>query len=523
MKSTRLLKLIFTALVISLIYFYFSLPAINLQSFNFLFYFILVISIIIILNIALKNKNNLQLTGKELFKYFSWLIVVVIVLFSGTVVFSSTFNSKLYANRITVVESNFSEDIDEVDLTNLPLLDKDSTRKVGDRVMGQIPELISQFYVSDLYTQVNFDGRLVRVTPLEYEGIIKWFGNSETGTPGYIKVDSTTGEASLIQLDEGMKYMPSAHFFYNLYRHIRIQYPTAIFGDSKFEIDDDGNPYWVTPVKKYTWVGLLEDSKGVVITDPVTGDSNYYDVEDVPTWVDHVYQASLVMSQTNDWGLYQDGWLNSFIAQKNVKKTTTGYTYLADDNDIYVYTGITSALADESNIGFVLVNLRTKETKYYGVPGAEEYSAMASAEGAIQEKSYNSTFPLLINLNGSPTYLVSLKDDAGLVKAYAFVDVEDYQKVKVTSSDEGLSAAATAYLKILGVTQENIKVGEELTGVIESIESVVVEGNTYFYIKLVDDDSIYKVKVTVSDNLPFIGEDDSIKFFKIDNEITSIK
>jgi hypothetical protein len=523
MKSTRLLKLIFTALVISLIYFYFSLPAINIQSFNFLFYFIFVISIIIILNIALENKTDLRLTGKELFKYFSWLIVVVLILLAGTVVFSTTFNSKLYANRITVTESNFNEDIEEVDLTNLPLLDKDSTRKVGDRVMGQIPELISQFYVSDLYTQVNYDGRLVRVTPLEYEGIIKWFGNSATGTPGYIKVDSTTGEATLVQLEEGMKYMPSGHFFTNLYRHIRIQYPTAIFGNSKFEIDDEGKPFWITPVKKYTWVGLLEDSKGVVITDPVTGDSDYYAVEDVPNWVDHVYQATLVMEQTNDWGLFQDGWLNSFISQKNVRKTTSGYTYLADSNDIYVYTGITSALADESNIGFILINLRTKETKYYGVPGAEEYSAMASAQGAIQEKSYISTFPLLINLNDKPTYLVSLKDSAGLVKAYAFVDVQDYQKVKVTNSDEGLKAAATAYLKILGVTQDNVQLGEELSGIVESIENVVVDGNTYFYIKLVNDDSIYKVKVTINDILPFMKIDDSVKFFKLDNEITSIK
>jgi hypothetical protein len=178
---------------------------------------------------------------------------------------------------------------------------------------------------------------------------------------------------------------------------------------------------------KYVGIGLIRDVDGVVILDPITGKSNYYDVKDVPTWVDHVYDASLIIEQADDWGKYSNGFWNSIFGQKDVVATTEGYNYLAMKDDIYLYTGITSVLADESNLGFILTNLRTKETKFYSVPGAEEFSAMASAEGQVQQMKYNASFPLLINLNNKPTYLMSLKDNAGLVKMYAFVDVADYQ------------------------------------------------------------------------------------------------
>jgi len=315
MKNKNIIYSILAFIIITLIYGYFFLPALNFQSYNFLFYFIVLVSILIYINIGIKNGKNFKSTGKDSLKYTAWLIIIVIVLALGALIFSPIFMSSKYAERITVTNSNFTEDIQEVDLNNLPLLDKESTSKVGDRVMGQIPELISQFVVSEQYTQINYNGRLVRTTPLEYNGFIKWFANYSSGTPGYIQVDSTTGEANLVQLDEGMKYMPSAYFFHNLARHLRIQYPTAIFSESKFEIDDQGKPYWVTPVIKYTWVEMLEDVKGVVITDPVTGDSEYYDVDEVPTWVDHVYQSSLVIDQLNDWGEYQDGWFNSFLCR----------------------------------------------------------------------------------------------------------------------------------------------------------------------------------------------------------------
>ena len=96
---------------------------------------------------------------------------------------------------------------------------------------------------------------------------------------------------------------------------------------------------------------------------------------------------------------------------------------------VYMYTGITSAGGDQSNVGFLLSNQRTKETRYYHAPGAIEESARDSAEGVVQDLRYTTTFPLLLNVAGEPTYFMSLKDASQLVKMYAMVNVEQYQLV----------------------------------------------------------------------------------------------
>lgn len=502
------------------IYFYIAIPAINYHSINSVGFVVICVLVVLVNIILRRSQGKPENFEKDMKKVGVGIGVLVVLLIVGALFYSPVLNAKIWSNRIEVVESNFNEDIQEVDLNNLPLLDRKSTQKVGDRVMGQLPELISQFEVSSIYSQVNVNGRLVRTTPLEYNGFIKWLNNKSQGAPGYIEVDSTTGEAKLIKT-EGMKYMPSAYFSKDLMRHLRFNYPFSIFGKTNFEIDEEGNPFWVTQVLNVRYIDTMPDVKGVITCDPQTGDTEYYGIDEVPTWVDHVYDAELVIDQVDDWGMYQKGFLNSIFTQNDVKETTDGYTYIAEGNDIYIYTGITSILSDESNIGFILTNLRTKETKFYAIPGAEEYSAMNSAQGAIQEKGYISTFPLLINLKGQPTYLVSLKDDAGLVKAYAFISVSDYQKVKVTESEYGLAKAASNYLAMIG-SKEVITDGTEVEGRINMIESVVVNGNTTYYFMIDGNNTVYKALVTVSDSLPFVKASDKISFTVTDDVVTSV-
>ena len=261
---------------------------------------------------------------------------------------------------------------------------------------------------------------------------------------------------------------------------------------------------------KYVGVELCEEITGVVILNPITGESNYYKIGDIPTWVDHVYSADLIIEQVDDWGTYTNGFLNSIFGQKNVTNTTEGYNYLVMNDDVYLYTGITSVSSDESNLGFILTNMRTKETKFYAVPGAEEYSAMASAKGQVQQMNYTSTFPLLINLNGRATYLISLKDKAGLVKMYAFVDVSDYQKVVVTDASKGIVAAANNYLSNVELAgKEDNLVTKEVT--VKTIKDVVIDGNTYYYITDTENNK-YKVAITVNKELlPFVESGSSIK------------
>ncbi|MFQ7300843.1 MAG: hypothetical protein ACLROI_02475, partial [Beduini sp.] len=413
-------------------------------------------------------------------------------------------------------------DISAVDFNSLPLLDKDSSSKLGDRVMGQMPELVSQFYVSDLYTQINYKNRVVRVTPLEYNGFFKYFSNRNDGVMGYITVDSVDGSSNLVKLEKGMKILPSAMFNENLYRQLRFQYPTFIFGEESFEVDETGKPFWIVPVLKYKGVELLEDVKGAVILDPVTGESQYYNVADVPTWVDHIYPASLLIEQSDDWGRYRNGFINSIIGQKNVVKTTDGYNYIAKDDDIYLYTGITSATEDAANIGFILSNMRTKETIFYPVPGAQEMSAMESAKGQVQQMNYTASFPLLINLNDKPTYLISLKDNAGLVKMYAFVDVTDYQKVVVTDASEGIEAAAQNYIgdKEAIIDQESVKFKDITIG---SITDSMINGDSYYYIKDTDGNK-YRIKISVDEkNIPFLQTGDTLTIgYLLEEDVTEI-
>ena len=524
--SNQVVNILIT-IVVAFIIFFFSLPALNITSMSFWGYIAAVLGIYLALNFFtnLDSKGKLVRNVKLVSVTGIIILAMFVLIFIVNFILSPVFMSKNYAERITVLEdSTFEEDIELVDFDTLALLDKSSSQKLGDRVMGQMPELVSQFYVSNLYTQINYNNEIIRVTPLEYNGLFKYIANYKEGVKGYITVDSVTGESKLVKLEKGMKYMPSAILMDNLDRKLRFEYPTKIFGEKTFELDNEGNPYWIVPTIKYSGVEIMKEIEGAIILDPITGKSKFYDVKDIPTWVDHVYSANLIIEQLDDWGQYKDGFLNSIFGQKNVTMTTDGYNYMAMNDDVYLYTGITSVSTDESNLGFVLTNMRTKETNFYSVPGAEEYSAMESAKGQVQQMKYEATFPLLINLNGKPTYLMSLKDNAGLVKMYAFVDVVDYQKVVVTDASAGIEVAAKNYLGEANIEVDDSKLEiKEIT--VKSIDTAVIDGYTYYYIKDTERNK-YMASISINkEKLPFVevGSVVTISYQKTDNEVIVIQ
>lgn len=532
MKKGYVIAGILEIIFVGLIY-YFFLPAINPTSIGFWIFIIVALAgFALFFGIADATKEVTHIKANkhaeiELGRLASIPLVLISLIIVGVMVIdficSPIFNASSYAHRITVDESgNFTKDIAEVDFKMLPLLDRDSSEKLGDRVMGQMSELVSQYYVSDQYTQINYKNDILRVTPLEYADIIKWISNRKEGVKGYITVNSVNGNSELTKLDKGMKIMPSAFFGEDLNRVLRFKYPTTLFADPKFEIDNDGNPFWVVPTYSYTGINLKTRVTGVVILDPITGESKKYKIEDVPTWVDNAYNADLIIEQVDDWGNYNGGFLNSIFGQKNVVNTTEGYNYLAMNDDVYLYTGITSVLADESNLGFILSNMRTGETTFYSAAGAEEFSAMASAQGQVQQMNYVSTFPLLINLNNKPTYLVSLKDAAGLVKMYGFIDVADYQKVVVTDASKGIDVAAQNYLNnYADEISDDIIAKKDIT--IKNIKSATKGGNTYFYITA-SDNKRYVASITLGDSLAFLTNGDklTIGYYEKESDIIEI-
>lgn len=523
-----------TLLIIAVAY-YLLLPPINLRSTEFWRFLVLCLIVVGVVNcfrmllqtasaamrVGHFEVRELAKGGKTLLILIIAVVLIIVFLFLGTLIGAPIFHANAYHNIISVGGGDFAEDVAELSRSQIPVVDRDTAERLSSRKLGEMSDLVSQFTINDYYnTQINYQGSPYRVTPLTYGDPIKWFYNQSEGIPAYIMVDMVTQETSLVRLQEGIKYSPDEYFFRDVYRHMRLNYPTLIFDNLTFEVDDNGTPYWIASVVTYRvgiWSGM--DYSGIVMVNAQTGDCVYYDLEDVPSWVDQVFSAPLIIEQMNYYGAYGSGFFNSIIGQKGVLQTTDGYNYLAINDDVYVYTGMTSVMTDESNVGFVLVNLRTKETKYYSVPGAEEYSAMSSAEGQVQHLGYISTFPLLLNVADRPTYFMSLKDDAGLVKMYAFVDVEQYQIVATGSS---INEAQQEYMKKLQNEDVEIKVSEvdaeEVSGVIEAISSVVIEGNTYYYMKLENDSNVYTAVVTVSEQLPFVQVGDEVTFTYIQQE-----
>ena len=423
------------------------------------------------------------------------------------------FNAGRYRDLITMTEGDFSSDVAELNMSQIPVVDKDTASRLGSKKLGEMTELISQFEIQSNYTQINYQGTPYRVTPLAYADPIKWLYNQSKGLPAYIAVDMVNQDTNLVWLESGMKYSPSEYFFRNVYRYIRFSYPTKMFETVSFEIDDEGTPYWVAPTIAYRigwWNG--KDIDGAVLVNAVTGETAWYSKDTVPQWIDQLYSSALIIEQLDDNGRFQNGYFNSIFGQRNVRRTTYGYNYLAIDDDVFLYTGMSSVTSDESNIGFVLVNLRTKETMFYGVPGATETSAMESAQGQVQHLNYVATFPLLLNISDRPTYFISLKDAAGLVKMYAFVDVEQYQIVGTGQTIDEAKRGYRSALNLEAVDTPKEEDYQEANGVIEAISSAVIGGNTCYYLKLQGDSHIYTAFITASDELPFLEAEKRIRF-----------
>ena len=521
--SSAASRIVLSALLIFAV-FYVMLPAINLKDRTFITFLIICIGIVLVVNFfsyvlaflsSIGDKSVSFKDGVERpLKYGLGLAAALVVLsIVATVIGIPFFNANRYRDLITITDGDFAADVAELNMSQIPVVDRDTASRLGSRKLGEMTELVSQFEIASNYTQINYKGSPYRVTPLRYADPVKWLFNMRTGLPAYITVDMVTQETNLVWLEEGMKYSPSEYFFRNIYRHLRFHYPTKIFDTVSFEIDDDGTPYWVAPTIDYRigwWDGT--DINGAVLVNAVTGESKYYPKDEVPQWIDQLYTSDLIITQLDDNGKYQNGFLNSIFGQRNVRRTTYGYNYLAINDDVYLYTGMSSVTADESNIGFVLVNLRTKETKFYTVPGATEYSAMESAQGQVQHLNYTATFPLLLNVSNRPTYFVSLKDVAGLVKMYAFVDVEQYQ---IVGTGQTIDEARRNYREALNLEDAEIALesaDEPVSGTIDEIYAVVVSGNTVYYFTLTGDETIYTASITSNERLPFMKSGDQVKF-----------
>ena len=535
--------------------YYFMLPPLNFKSTETYMFFGIIAAIYIGLTFVTSNAQ-FHPEYIEYVKRRSIVPVVVIALLVavvgvGTVISSVVLRAKSYSNIIAVDETkNFSEEIEEADFKSVPVLDNAAASVLANRTLGDLAAInkVSQFEVDTALTQINYKGSPVKLATLAYGDVFKWIKNTSEGFPGYIIVDMVTQKAELVTLPEGsyIRYSPKEHFSKYLMRHVRFSYPTYIFDTPRFEINEEGKPFWIVPVLDKT-IGLFggTDVKGLVMVDAVSGEMTEHSIDEARSskelqWIDGIYSANLLVEQYNYYGQYQKGFINSILGQDGVRLTTEGSNFLAQNDDVYLYTGVTSAGNDQAIIGFVLINMRTKAAEYYAVSGAKEYSAMDSAQGEVQDYKYAATFPILLNIKGQPTYFMSLKDSGSIVKRYAMVNVQNYQ-VAVTGNT--IAQCTEAYAEKLKQNNINIKIDideiidategnegtsdgtaveyETVKGTVTDIRTAVMGGESVYFIELDGKGVYYSIAAADAENVVIMNKGDkiSVKFKAAEGKI----
>ena len=533
MSKKALVVLAVVILIIAAFCYWWFHPPINIHSVDlwmFLAIFVLFPAFLVFFifhQIYERGMGKREKNEKKAKRFKGLMVVPVVIALVGVLgaVASLTLfpgNAEKYSTILNTEDGDFATDIEQADYSTIPFIDRDSAVLLGNRTMGTMADYVSQFEISDLYSQINYQDAPVRVSPLNYADVFKWWSNHNTGIPAYVIVNMSTQDTQIVRLEDPIYYSDSDPFFNNVDRHVQLSHPFYIFGEKSFEIDDNGKPYWIYPVIDYT-VGLFggETVSRVVLCDASTGECQDLAIDEVPQWVDRAYPADLLIQQYNWSGALSGGWINSWLGQSGVKQTTPGsdgqlgYNYIAKDDDVWVYSGVTSATADNSIIGFVLINQRTAESKFYPVAGATEESAMSSAEGQVQNLKYESTFPLLINVDNQPTYFMALKDNAGLVKKYAMIDIQRYQNVAVGDTLEETEKSYKKLLRANGVSTDDdsgkaTKTDGTATGTISLISPVVLDGNSHYYVMLNGDGTLYDCPVANVVDIVRYKEGDSV-------------
>lgn len=530
----RYIKIYGVAFLVVAIYAFVKLPVISFNFTSTLSVGVIFFVVAGVIDMMLDKEETTSKTAKYNFTIAIGLAVIMFVI--PFITTTPILHAKAYRNLIgEVKESDFTEDISPVSVNDIRLVDEDMARKLGDKKLGEVPAIGSVSKLGKFHVQ-NVNGELYWVAPLVHRDIIKW-ATSLSGTSGYVKVSaSNPQDVQLVQKvgnrDIRIVYQPEAYLLQDLQRHLYIHGVMNVgMSDFTLEINDEGIPYWVVSLYKNKIGFGGSNAVGTAIVDAATGEIKTYTVENTPKWVDRIQPSEFVTSQIADWGRYVNGFINSVVSEKGVLVPTEGISLVyGEDNKSYWYTGITSSGGDESTIGFMLIDSRTKEARLYKQPGATELAAMKSAEGNVQEKNYEATYPIMYNILGNPTYVSSLKDKAGLVKRVAFISVEDYN---VLGIGENKNEALRNYKEALESKGNDLVIDNSADGIkdnnvegtVTRISPDVRSGNTSYFITIDSKtDVIFKETSKLSNQLPLtqVGDKVSISYEKAEDGIADM-
>lgn len=509
---------------------YLNLPVIQYGFYGIALILLLLLSLYFFIALGLSVDN----TGKKIIVKSmpsKGLLIVVGLIFAyitlvSFVTSATIFHTSSYQQMIGKVENGtkISKHIAPISMDKIRVVDQDLAYLLGEKIIGSQPALGSQIELGRFSIQ-KVNGELYWVAPLLHSGFFKWFNNS-AGTPGYVMVSATNErDVKLVQTINNkpikIKYQTAAYFSSEIHRHVYFNgYATVGLADFTFEVDEAGNPFWVVTTydKKIGFSG--NNANGILVVDAQTGAIQQYEIKNAPVWVDRIQPAAFIENQLNDWGEYVNGYWN--FSNTDKLQITEGLTLVyGQNNKSYWYTGLTSVGSDESAVGFVLVDTRTKETTFYKQSGATEYAAQRSAEGKVQEKGYKASLPIPYNINGIPTYIMTLKDDGGLVKMYAMVAINDYTIVGVGNSMRETLTLFKSVYNMAGnkINPSNVASKKSISSVISRIQSDVKNGNSFYYFTIKDYPNIFVGSSQISSEIPISVVGDSVTIsFDIDSE-----
>lgn len=534
MKRKPIIFLLMT-LVIG-VYIFFEAPNLNPMYGDGAFFWLVIISAYTLVATVTSFKFNqyVDANGNQAVNFDKsklppkWVMILLGVLWGlfilVQIIFTPLFFAKTYRDQLdTPVVKEFTTDVQAVDLKQIPVVDKDLAKTLADKKLGEKPSLGSQVVLGEPTIQ-NVDGELIWAVPLQHSGFFKWLANME-GSAGYIKVSATNLKDVEYVEDYKIKIQPNSYFMYDLGRAAR--FGGGIFTgltDYSFELDDDGVPYWVVTTYHNKIGFALPEADGVILVNAQNGETSKYSIDNAPDWVDRVQPEEFLLQQINNQGEYVHGIFN--FSNKEKFKTSRGYNIVYNNDKCYFFTGITSVGIDESATGFMMIDMVTKEPILYRMSGATEVSAMSSAQGKVQDLGYQATFPIILNIFEEPTYFMTLKDSAKLIKKYAFVSVKDYMIVGVgdtmTEAKADYAKAIKDITNKVDFVDDNIGI-LDVVGIIDRINFTIVGEDTIYFFTLEETPGIiYQATLNSSNELPLTQKGDKVSIEYQKDEISPI-
>ncbi|SLM84573.1 MULTISPECIES: DNA-binding protein [Vagococcus] len=533
-------------LLVSFIYVYFSLPAQSLSSllFNNIVSFLIGMFFVLFMTgtttkiSGSKDKKGTQISfnSPKIIRNSTIIAVLLAIAYFIIIPVGRILSTDEIYETISVKKVTETEELKSTKETPIAMSTKSARNKM-QKMMSSVPNYSA--YELGTTTAQMIDDEYVYVSALEYRSVWKW--NRFKQVPGYFKISATNINAQPEFVEKGMKYVPSGYLWQDAERKIYSKSSNlARTGVVNLEIGEDGTPYYVqTLYKEYGISGKKRyDKFQTAILNAETGETKIYNLKDVPKEIDAPITSSVASSMNSYYGKYGKGWWNSLFAKDDVKQPTSNGIYssgavtplMSKNGELLYFTDFTSDdEKQDSALGYSLINARTGVMEFY-----RDKKGMMDSDGAIQiaekiypEKKWEAKMPILYNIEGMPTWIVSLLDTNGIFKGYVYISATDSDILVDGNDAEKTLQAFKVKLSLKGSNNKNTSKSDakKVTGKVKRVNKIVIDGTETVSFMLEDDKQVYTISTANNVYSMFLKEGDQVSFeanISSDNPMTTI-